>query len=99
MRLRNSRATTSVTPSVSEGPGGAGGAPPLPPGPSLTLGMTNPLSLSFQPTGARVVAPSQISAANGKIVVADRYALRVFGPDSAPPSPPPAAGKRRAAHR
>src|SRR5437588_13109241 len=29
-----------VTPSVSEGPGGAGGAPPFPPGPSLTLGVT-----------------------------------------------------------
>jgi oxygen-independent coproporphyrinogen-3 oxidase len=29
-----------VTPSVSEGPGGAGGAPPTPPAPSLTLGMT-----------------------------------------------------------
>src|SRR5207244_3593739 len=29
-----------VTPSVSEGPGGMGGAPPVPPGPSLTLGMT-----------------------------------------------------------
>ncbi len=31
---------TVVIPSVSEGPGRAGGAPPAPPGPSLTLGMT-----------------------------------------------------------
>src|SRR5438132_8851134 len=36
----------AVAPSVSEGPGGVGGmratfAPPLPPGPSLTLGVTN----------------------------------------------------------
>ena len=30
----------SVIPSVSEGPGRSGGAPPVPPGPSLTLGMT-----------------------------------------------------------
>jgi hypothetical protein len=30
----------SVTPSVSEGPGAAGGAPPIRPGPSLTLGVT-----------------------------------------------------------
>jgi hypothetical protein len=30
----------SVTPSVSEGPGRAGVAPPTPPGPSLTLGVT-----------------------------------------------------------
>jgi hypothetical protein len=29
-----------VTPSVSEGPGRPGGAPPTPPGPSLTLGVT-----------------------------------------------------------
>ena len=29
-----------VTPSVSEGPGRTGGAPPTPPGPSLTLGVT-----------------------------------------------------------
>src|SRR5439155_11400295 len=29
-----------VTPSVSEGPGGAGGAPAVPPGPFLTLGVT-----------------------------------------------------------
>jgi tetratricopeptide (TPR) repeat protein len=33
-----------VTPSVSEGPGGAGGAPPEPPGPSLTLGVTPEIS-------------------------------------------------------
>ena len=30
----------AVIPSVSEGPGGAGGAPRTLPGPSLTLGMT-----------------------------------------------------------
>src|SRR5438067_13760340 len=30
-----------VTPSVSEGPGREGGAPPAPPGPSLTLGVTH----------------------------------------------------------
>ena len=30
----------TVTPSVSEGPGRVGGAPPLHPGPSLTLGVT-----------------------------------------------------------
>src|SRR2546421_6497729 len=34
-----------VTPSVSEGPGSAGGAPPIRPGPSLTLGVTPMLLL------------------------------------------------------
>src|SRR5205823_6107884 len=33
--------TIFVTPSVSEGPGRASGAPPTPPGPSLTLGVTD----------------------------------------------------------
>src|SRR2546430_117219 len=37
---RSATKTTTVIPSVSEGPGWAGGAPPEPPGPSLTLGMT-----------------------------------------------------------
>jgi hypothetical protein len=43
-------------------------------------------------TGMRVVSPMQVAAAaNGKVVVADRYALRVFGPktDAPPPPPPP----------
>src|SRR6266568_2853430 len=34
------RAAAIVTPSVSEGPGGTGGAAPSRPGPSLTLGVT-----------------------------------------------------------
>src|SRR6266508_1278293 len=36
-----------VTPSVSEGPGRTGGAPPTPPGPSLTLGVTEFLNDDF----------------------------------------------------
>src|SRR5437763_5279817 len=39
--------TPRVTPSVSEGPGGAGGAPPIRPGPSLTLGLTKTASLEL----------------------------------------------------
>src|SRR5438067_8478951 len=35
-----------VTPSVSEGPGGAGGATPVRPGPSVTLGVTDTSSVS-----------------------------------------------------
>jgi len=41
------------------------------------------------PSGLTVQAPLQIDSAGAKIVVADRYALRVFGPDTAPPPPPP----------
>jgi hypothetical protein len=49
-------------------------------------------------TTMHVVAPQQIATANGKIVVADRYTIRVFGPQTAAPPPPPAA-RRRAATR
>lgn len=48
-------------------------------------------------TGIRMTSPMQISAAGGKIVVADRYAVRVFGPDTAPPAIAPA--KRRSGRR
>lgn len=60
----------------------------------LRMDLANPASPSFQPTGWRVVAPSQIAVTRGKAVVADRYALRVFGPDTAPPPPPPPARRR-----
>jgi hypothetical protein len=61
----------------------------------VRMDLANPASPSFQPTGMRVVAPAQIAAAGGKVVVADRYALRVFGPNSPPPAPQ-APAKRRA---
>ena len=48
--------STLVIPSVSEGPGGVGGAPPARPGPSLTLGMTTPRSIAIQFRYAFVVA-------------------------------------------
>lgn len=46
-----------------------------------------------------VLAPMQIDSAGAKTVVADRYALRVFGPNTAPPPPPPPPppARRRAA--
>jgi len=47
------------------------------------------------PTGLVAISPMQIESAGGKIVVADRYALRVFGPNTAPP-PPPALLRKRA---
>lgn len=45
-------------------------------------------------TGMRVTSAMQISVAGAKIVVADRYRVRVFGPDTPSPLPPP---RRRAA--
>jgi len=51
---------------------------------------------AIAPSGLIVLAPMQIDSAGGKTVVADRYALRVFGPNTAPPPPPPAARRRAA---
>lgn len=52
---------------------------------------------AFTTTDWRVTAPMQIAGSGEKLVVADRYALRVFGPDTAPPPAPP--GKKRAAKK
>lgn len=60
---------------------------------SLDLAGSGQLS----PTTMRVSSPMQIAAAaNGKIVVADRYSLRIYGPATAAP-PPPKVGRARAA--
>ncbi|HWS73426.1 MAG TPA: hypothetical protein VN605_15035 [Thermoanaerobaculia bacterium] len=49
-----------------------------------------------QATTMTVRSPMQIAAApNGKVVVADRYGLRIFGPKTAAPPPPPPAGPVR----
>lgn len=55
----------------------------------LRLDMTRPTE--FVDTGLRVTSPMQISASGEKVVVADRYSLRVYGPNTAPPPPPPPA--------
>ncbi len=50
-------------------------------------------------TGMKVVSPMQLSVAGEKVVIADRYSLRVYGPDTPspipPPLPPPVTSKRR----
>lgn len=45
--------------------------------------------LTLQDTGMRVTSPMEISVAGEKIVIADRYSVRVYGPDTAPRSAPP----------
>ncbi|HEX9460205.1 MAG TPA: hypothetical protein VGA84_13720 [Thermoanaerobaculia bacterium] len=40
-------------------------------------------------TTMHVIAPQQMATANGKVVVADRYSVRIFGPQTAAPPPPP----------
>lgn len=49
--------------------------------------------IALQETEWRVTSPMQMSVAGSKVVVADRYQVRVYGPDTAPP--PPLPTKRR----
>jgi hypothetical protein len=46
--------------------------------------------LALQATEMRVTSPMQMSVAGEKIVIADRYSVRVYGPNTAPPPAPPA---------
>jgi hypothetical protein len=50
-------------------------------------------NIALQETEWRVTSPMQMSIAGSKVVVADRYQVRVYGPDTAPP--PPLPTKRR----
>ncbi|MFL6245256.1 MAG: LVIVD repeat-containing protein [Thermoanaerobaculia bacterium] len=53
-------------------------------------------SLNARDTEMVVTDAMQISVAGEKVVVADHYRLRVFGPDTESPVPPPAPPRRRA---
>jgi hypothetical protein len=68
------------------------------PGVVQTLDLTNPSRPALLPTDIRPFAPMQMAAAKGKLVIADRYSLRVFGPDTPPPPAQPPS-RHRAAHR
>ncbi len=47
-------------------------------------------SIALEETEYRVLSPMQMSMAGKKVVVADRYSVRIYGPDTAPPPPEPA---------
>jgi len=68
------------------------------PGTLTRMDITDLDNPSLEPTTMHVVAPQQMATANGKIVVADRYSIRVFGPNTAAPPPPPAPRRRAAVH-
>jgi hypothetical protein len=60
-----------------------------------TLDLSDPEHASLTRTAMRAVAPMQLAATErGKVVVADRYSVRVYGPDTAPPPSP----RRRPSH-
>jgi len=54
------------------------------------LDVSNPLHPQLSNSGMKATAPSQIGAAGGKVVIADRYALRVYGDVAPAPQQPPA---------
>ena len=47
-------------------------------------------------SGLVALSPMQIDSAGAKIVIADRYGLRVYGPNTPPPPPPPPVRRRAA---
>jgi hypothetical protein len=57
------------------------------------MDITSLSSPILETTSLHVLAPQQVSAANGKVVVADRYSIRVFGPRT--PAPPPPTDRHR----
>jgi len=50
-------------------------------------------AITLEPTEYRITSPMQMSVAGEKVVVADRYSVRIYGPDTAPP--PVAPARRR----
>jgi hypothetical protein len=60
------------------------------PGEVDRLDISNPVHPELTKTGMTAFAPSQIAAANGKVVIADRYSLRVYGDVTPAPQRPPA---------
>jgi hypothetical protein len=52
--------------------------------------------IELQETDWPVTSPMQMSVGGNKVVVADRYSVRVYGPDTESPQPQP--GKRRSVH-
>jgi len=55
----------------------------------VQLDLSDPARPHRVPAAVAAVAPMQIAVSGGKTVVADRYALRVYGPNTAPPPLPP----------
>ncbi len=68
------------------------------PGTLMRMDITDLGNPFLDTTTMHVIAPQQMATANGKIVVADRYSIRIFGPQTAAPPPPPASRRRATTH-
>jgi hypothetical protein len=62
----------------------------------VPVDLTNAASPSLGTSGMRATAPMQMVTAAGKVVIADTYGVRVYGPDT-PPVPRPRLSHPRAA--
>lgn len=57
----------------------------------VAIDLTDAGQPSFGSASLAATAPQQVAAAGGKVVIADTYSVRAYGPDTAPlPSPRPA---------
>ncbi|HLJ75271.1 MAG TPA: hypothetical protein VKU62_11845 [Thermoanaerobaculia bacterium] len=68
------------------------------PGSVQKIDLRDPAHAQLGATTMLAVAPMRIAAANGKVVIADKYSLRIYGPDTAPPPPAPPQRKHVADH-
>jgi len=68
------------------------------PGTLQTIDLRDPARPVFSVSSLRPIAPMRIAAANGKVVIADTYSLRIFGPDTAAPAPAPPSRRHVADH-
>ena len=68
------------------------------PGSVQVLSLTTPSKPTLSIMNAQPKSPMQMAAAKGKLVIADRYSLRVYGPNSAPPPEPPSTRRRSVGH-
>lgn len=65
----------------------------------LRVDLSDPAHPRVTASEATGFSPMQIAVSGEKVVVADRYSLRVFGPNTAPPPPPPAPPAPTGHHR
>jgi len=62
-----------------------------------SMDLSDPAHPSLTTTSMKPVSPMQLAISKGKLVIADRYSLRIYGPNTPPPPAPPPI-RRPSAH-
>lgn len=60
----------------------------------VPIDLTSASQPTFGSPSLVTTAPQQVAAAGGKVVIADTYSIRVYGPNTAPPTPPRPSHRR-----